>query len=219
MMENMNDELPKIGYLFYYPQLDHETDRFRLDVFVSAIPTEKHFDVKHANFSVKDEKHDMEVMTIRHPWNFDKSAHVCAGLVVLEDRFGKKQEAFTFGGELTIESKEQQTVCTLVSNAPILDISAASPLNKLFIEEVEIILAKQRAAFAKPQEFEDKLCRADPFSLYLACINELETHLDAFPYKDEAHLSLPGYLQAQVKRLEAAGLLTGPAKKLEKIFK
>ncbi|MBT3189898.1 MAG: hypothetical protein HN335_12960, partial [Anaerolineae bacterium] len=45
--------LPKIGYLYHYPQLDHPTDNFRLDIFVSSVPTEQHFDVQHVHFFIK----------------------------------------------------------------------------------------------------------------------------------------------------------------------
>ena len=139
--------------------------------------------------------------------------------VVLEDRHGKKQEAFTFGGDLTVKSQEQQTICTLVSNAPIFDASAASPLNKLFIDEVEIILAKQRAKFSKHTDFEEILCKADPFTLYLACLYQMIPELEQYPHQDDTHRDLLNYLHTQVERLEAARMLTIPAVKLEKIFR
>ncbi len=45
MAVEANPNLPEIGYLYHYPRLDHPTDKFKLDIFISSVPTEKHFDV------------------------------------------------------------------------------------------------------------------------------------------------------------------------------
>lgn len=218
-MKSPINNLPEIGYLFHYPTFDQPTGHFQLDVYVSSIPTEKHFDVQFATFSVKTSNDCIRSLTVTQPWNFEKNAEVCAGPIVLEDRKGKKVEAFSFGGRLNIESKELQTVCTLVSDAPILDISIASPMNKLFIEEVEIILAKSRADYPEHLEFEKKLCAADPFILYMACLNELIPHIADLSQKQEPYNHLENYLHTQIHRFESAGLLKSHQKDLECIFK
>ena len=127
MEENTENNLPKIGYLYHYPKLDHATDKFRLDIYVSSEPTEKHFDVTQASFLVIPQKSAMDRLVITHPGDFTKKAHICAGLVVMKDRKGKKEEAFTFGGELQVEAEEYQTICSLTSSAPILEITHAAP--------------------------------------------------------------------------------------------
>ena len=218
MAEKSESTLPKIGYLYHYPRLDHPTDNFRLDIFISSIPTEQHFDVLRAHFFVKHLKGKLEHLTISHPWNYEKTAHVCAGVVEMEDRKGKKEEAFTFGGKLKIESQDLQTVCTLVSPAPILEISEATPLNELLIDELEILLAERRASYPNHLEYETQLEKSDPFELYLACLNELIQKFEGFPHKDEIYLQLLWFLHSQKYRLEAAGLSRDSALKLEDIF-
>ena len=219
MAKKSESTLPKIGYLYHYPQINHPTDNFRLDIFISSIPTEQHFDVKRAHFFVKPLEGETEYLTITHPWDFEKTARICAGVVVMEDRKGKKEEAFTFGGNLKIESRDLQTVCILVSPAPILEISGATSMNRLFIDELEILLAERRAAYLNHHEYETQLCKIDPFELYQACLNELILKFEQFPHKDEKYLQLLMFLHSQKFRLVAAGLSRDSTPKLEHIFK
>ena len=153
MTEKSQRDLPKIGYLYHYPQPDHPTDKFRLDIFLSSTPTEQHFDVVQAHFSVKAATDAIAELKVTHPWTYEQKARVCVGLVVIEDRKGKKEEAFTFGGQLEIDGQVSQTVCKLVSTAPILEISRATPLHQFFIEEIEIILAEYRAKYVDRQVY------------------------------------------------------------------
>ena len=173
MAEKPDRTLPKIGYLYHYPQLDLPTDNFRLDIFISSIPTKQHFDVLRARFFVKPLKGEIERLIITHPWNYGKTARVCAGVIEMEDRKGKKEEAFSFGGQLKIESQDLQTVCILVSPAPILEISGTSPMNGLFIDELEILLAEHRAAYPNYLEYETQLVKTNPYELYLSCSSEV----------------------------------------------
>ncbi len=219
MAQKPESTLPKIGYLYHYPQLDHPTDNFRLDIYISSIPTEQHFDVLRARLFVKPLKGELERLTIAHPWNDEKTARVCAGVIVMEDRKGKKEEAFTFGGQLKIESQDLQTICILVSPAPILEISGSTPMNELFIDELEILLAECRAAYPNHHEYETQLSKIDPFELYLACLKELIQKFEQFPHKDEIYLQLLWFLHSQKYRLDAAGLSRDSDPKLENIFK
>ena len=218
MTKGLEDDLPKIGYLYHYPKLDHPTNKFRLDIFISSIPTEEHFDVLRAHFFVKGPKGMLDRLTITHPWDFEKTSHVCEGLIIMEDRKGKKEEAFSFGGQLKIDVKENQTVCTLVSSAPILEISDVSPLHVLFIEELEVLFAEHRAKNVDRQEYETHLCEADPLELYIACLGELIKKFDHFPHKDEKYLQLLMFLHSNEHRLALAGLLDESTTKLENIL-
>ncbi len=219
MAKKPESTLPKIGYLYHYPQINHPTDIFRLDIFISSIPTEQHFDVMRARFYVKLLNGETEHLTIFHPWHNEKTAQVLAGVIIMEDRKGKKEEAFTFGGQLKIESQGLQTVCILVSPAPIYEISGATSLNRLFIDELEILFAEHRAANPNHNEYETQLVKTDPFELYLACLKELIRKFEEFPHKDDIHFKLLWFLYSQKYRLDAAGLSRDPAPILEDIFK
>jgi len=218
MVKKIEDALPKIGYVYHYPKVDEPMDKFRLDIFISSIPTEQHFDVLRCHVFVKTRKGAIERLTVFHPWDYEREADVCAGVVIIEDRKGNKEEAFTFGGKIRIDEQEMQTICILTSPAPILEISGATPLHTLFIEELEIVLAKRQAAFSNHLEYETLLCKAEPFELYRACLLELTEEFENFPFKDEEYLELLMYLHSQEYRLNAAGLTNKPAPTLDEIF-
>jgi len=211
-------DLPKIGYVYHYPQLDQPNDTFRLDIFISSIPTEQHFDVLRVNFDGRYAKGGIESFTVTHPWHYEKTVRVCAGVIRMEDRIGKKEEAFTFGGQLSIDNQKMQTICVLVSSAPILEISEATPLQQLYIEELKIILAQHRAANLKNHDYERRLSEIDPLELYLACLEELIQKFEQFPRKDEKYLKFLMFLHSQKHRLQAAGLYRTPVYKIDDLI-
>lgn len=218
MSKESESGLPKIGYLYHYPRLDNPTDKFRLDIFISSIPTEKHFDVLRAHFFVKTQEGAVKRLTITHPWTYEEVARVCAGVIILEDRNKKEEEAFTFGGQVKIKAEEMQTVCRMVSTAPILEISRAIPLHRMLIEEMEILFAERQAEYASHHEYEAKLGNADPLDLCLACLEKLRKKFEQFPQMDYENLQFLRYLHTEEHRLETAGLFRKPRPELEDIL-
>ncbi len=214
----MENELPEIGYLYHYPRLDRKTENFRLDIFVSSTPTEKHFDVQHAYFFVKKEKGAMEKLIVIHPWTYKKNEQVCAGVVIMEDRNKEKKEAFSFGGELSIETRKAQSICVLTSPAPILNISDATPTQKFFIEELEILFAERRAAFQNHLVFERKFSNADPLHLYLASLKALIQKFEEMPHKDSQYRHFLHFLHEEKYRLYEARISVDLAPTLDEIF-
>lgn len=218
MNNKSENDLPKIGYLYHNPKLVNPTGKYRLDIFISSIPTEQHFDVLHVTFFVKSSQGTIERLTITHPWNYEDTYRICAGMVIMEDRKGKKEEAFTFGGQLKIDELEVQTVCVLVSSAPILKISGATSLRRLFIDELEIILAERQATYSNHDEYEAILIKTEPFELYLACLNELISKFEQFPQTESEYHQLLLDLHSQKYRLDAVGLSKDPAPNLDDLF-
>ncbi len=218
MKEQEETVLPKIGYLYHYPRLDHASENFRLDIFVASIPTELHFDVQHAHFFVKTPENAIERLTISHPWTYKKDEQVCAGVVIMEDRNKVKKEAFTFGGNLKIATEETHTTCVLTSTAPILDIIDAMPVQRFFVEELEIILAERRAVYADHHDYETYLGAADPRELYLASLEALLQKFENFPSMDKNQREFLSFLRAEKKRLYAVGISAEAARSLKEIF-
>ena len=207
MPENNQNELPKIGYLFHHPNISHPVDKFRLDIFITSESTEMHFDVLRATFPIFTPQNTVSTLKVSDPWKYEDYDCVCPGRVIMEDRRGKKEEAFSFGGDLQITSKESHTVCSLVSQAPILYITGGMKMDELFVEEVEILLAEQRAKFADHQVFKNQFCQTDPLELYTACLRGLREKIEGFKHKKEHYHDLLGYLDTQEHRLAAVGLL------------
>ena len=219
MPPDTNQSLPKIGYLFHYPKLDHPTDKFRLDVYISSAPTNQHFDVLHASFPIKSRKNSIRQLKVAQPWNFEKNYRVCAGLVVMEDRNGRKEEAFSFGGQLTIENQDMQTVCSLTSSVPILEINEATILHLLFVEEVEILLAEIQVKYQNHEDYEQRLSEAEPLKLYMACLESLTAKFEELHHRSHLQDQLLVYLHTQKHRMEAADIVKEPAPRLVDIFK
>jgi hypothetical protein len=203
-------DLPKIGYLYHYPKLDHPTDKFRLDIFLSSQPTEQHFDVLRVVLPIQTSTGVFEQLKITHPWNEGKSYQLCMGVVRMEDRLGKKEEAFSFGGEITITAEGKYTSCSLVSPAPILEISGASPIPALLIEELEILLAEHKAANPDVNEYETRLCSSSPEDLYQSFLFDLIRKFEDSPHKTEEVQQLLSLMHSQAHRFRAAGLLKEP---------
>lgn len=218
MTYNPEPKLPETGYVYHYPSLDHPSDPFRLDIYIFTSPTEMHFDVKSAHFFAKTQAGGIERLSVIHPWSFEETAQICAGLVEMEDRKGKKEKAFTFGGRLQVDSQEALTTCTLLSSAPILEISGASPLHKLFIEEVEILLAERKAEYTHASDYKKRLIQAHPQQLYLASLDSLIRKFQTFPNKNEVYARFLVYLHHQKHRMEAAGLVKGPIPPVSQIL-
>ncbi|MEJ2412194.1 MAG: hypothetical protein P8Y34_04255 [Anaerolineales bacterium] len=218
MSEDKSNDLPKIGYLFHHPNIGHANDKFRLDIYLSSETTELHFDVLRATFFIRSPRDTVTNLKILHPWNYEKTARVCPGPIIMEDRKGKKEEAFSFGGDLTITLKDSLTACSLVSNAPILHISGGTKMDELFVQEVEILLAEKRAKLSENRELRDLYCRTDPLNLYIACLNGLKEKIHGFKHGDEHYHNLLAYLETQESRLAAAGLLSESFQTFEDIL-
>lgn len=218
MIAAYQGDLPRIGYLFHYPDLAHPTEKFRLDIYVSATPSERHFDVLRVYLSVRTPEGQLEQLKITHPWRYEASYQACGGVVIMEDRKGKKVEAFHFGGELKIINQENHTTCVLTSSAPILDISAAKPVQALFIEELESLFAKKRAAELTGLTYELSLCGADPDQLYIASLRALIDTIEKPAFQGERYQQLLFFLHAEEHRLINAGMVKEPVRSLEELL-
>jgi len=218
MDQNVEVIIPKIGYLYHYPNISHPNNKFRLDIYITAKPTEQHFDVLRTVFLAKTQSGEIVKLKVTHPWNHEKINKICAGFVVMEDRKGKKEEAFTFGGQLTIDRFDNQTVCVLMSPAPILEISGVTTIHKLFIDEVEILLARMSAKFVDYHNYEKHLINADPLTLYLSCLETLLEKFEHISNENDNYFQLLMYLHSQKHRLKAAGLFKTPPPTLDDIF-
>lgn len=210
MMSTTNDpQEPKFGYRFSHSASSEFYDS-RFEIFINESPTEHHFDPEKLHLYVKSKTNTIESLTIRHPWTFEHAYQAVAGSIELSDRFGKQEEAFTFGGNLKIESQDTITVCTLDSPVPILEISSAEPILMLFIEEIEILFAKRRAALlSTPHLYEKHLMNANPLNLYLACLNALIEKFEHSHHKEDPHTAqLLKYLTNEKKRFKDAGKLS-----------
>lgn len=168
---------PNLGYIFYpYEGTDHPGHP-QLDIIIQAVPTFKHYDPEKVNFRIVSAENAIQDISIRHPWTYENRFRVCAGLIILSDRNGKRVEAFSFGGELEIRKEAENTNCSLKSPAPIFALFEPNNLSAWFVDEIEILLAKQKAHWnpQHPHDFETHLATVEPFRLYASCLQALMT--------------------------------------------
>ena len=163
------------GYFFHPRERSGSPGHPQLDVFLRSVPTEKHFDPIKITINVAVESKDIEFIQVHHPWSLLEHYQACSGRVILQDRKGKIVEAFTFGGELRIESKEDVTTGILTSPAPILELTSPSSIPSILAEETEIVFAERRATWEPDHAtFNRKLIMADPLVLYCTCLEYLK---------------------------------------------
>jgi hypothetical protein len=212
-------ESPKYGYWYYPPESKHAPGGNRLDIILVETPTGQHFDPQFVNLPVKKGE-VMENLKIHHPWKFGSAYQVCAGRVRIIDRKGKIEEAFSFGGELTVQVQDTLTACTLKSPAPILEFTEIDPIKLALIDEVEILLAKRKVdSLANPMAFEGRLANAEPFTLYLAALNALINKFDNEQHSfDPLVIQFSNFLHDEYKRLKNEGYIPFSPPKLEEIL-
>jgi hypothetical protein len=200
------------GYAFDPPAPpDHPAHR-RLTVVLRPHPTGRHYDPERAEWPIASPPAELDRLTVFHPWPVSGEQRAALGRVMLTDRTGKVVEAFTFGGALRITASEEHVVAVLESPAPILPLVPPQTVAEALVDEVEILLARRRAhwdSLAEPRAaagFEERLARAEPLPLYLACLAALRSQLAATPtaFHDAEH-RLASFVRREIAALEQAG--------------
>lgn len=176
------------GY-YFHPRKDPRSPGYpQLDITIRDRPTRGYFDTEKVQVSVVGTAGAIEVQTICHPWPWQVKHRVAAGRVIMTGRDEEIVEAFTFGGDLSVESQADRTLCTIQSAAPILE--PLSDTSTQFVEtipsrlcaEVEALLAQRQAKWAgSPAGFQKRLGAIEPMQLYAACVKTLMERLNQFP--------------------------------------
>ena len=191
----------QLGYTFHLPREPQAIGYSQLDVVIRPAPTGEHFDPE--SFACLTTRGSEPArLHVTHPWTEAIAYRVCAGEIDMEDARHEHVKAFTFGGELRIDSDARRTVCRIVSPAPLLEHARQTlSLEELLIEEVLILFAERRAA-QDDDAFERRLAAADPLPLYRACLAALNEKFAHFPATDEAHRRFRQYLHTAAQTLE-----------------
>jgi hypothetical protein len=187
----------ELGYSFLPTAEPPDIGYTQLNVVIRPAPTERHFDPEVVVCTVAVVSGGVMNLRVHHPWILDTTYRVCAGHICLEDRKGKQVTAFTFGGELHIDSTEHRTTCCFISPAPILEHSRQrDTLEVLLGEEAEVLFAERRAAAHNQADgFDRRLAAIDPEQLYLACLAALCEKFDCWPSGEESlHLEFKNFL-------------------------
>lgn len=171
-----------LGYIFYPPENPQDPGHPRLDITMQVEPTYRHFDPEHVFVTVFSPTEGLQTLKLQHPWTGMDQFHIYPGRVTMQDRLNKTATAFTFGGELKIETEEEKTTCILTSKAPIMGLIFDRAISVALTEQAEIYLAELRATWAKnPEALEKRLSEADPLEFYTAFLDLLRDKFKICP--------------------------------------
>lgn len=216
----MTDPRPSnLDYIFYPSRSAGDPGHPRMDITLTEEPREGHFDPVQVQFPAVTGRDEIRPLTVEHPWTLQPDYRVTAGRVTLRNRRGKAQSAFTYGGELKIETRDRQTTCILTSEAPILNLTVEHSLANLLAVETEALLAERRAAWAHAQEgYEKRLSELEPARLFSACAAALYARFHKLPYTgDELTARFVHYLNTVQRTPQGRGDVGRPAS-LEEIL-
>jgi hypothetical protein len=184
----------QLGYCFHPPTAEHNLGYPQLDVVIRPTPTGEHFDPESVTCPVATVNGSSRLHVV-HPWTQDSAYRVCAGDIDIEDARGEHVKAFSFGGELRLDSDARRTVCQIISSAPLLEHARQTlSLEEHLIEEIYILFAQRRAA-QDDDVFDRRLASTDPLQLYRACLVALDEKFAHFPATDDIHRRFKQFLR------------------------
>jgi hypothetical protein len=188
--QSVNEHL---GYCFHPPTVEHVLGYPQLDVVLRPVPTCEHFDPESVTCLTAAASGSIKLHVV-HPWTHDPTYRVCAGEIDIADARGQHVTAFTFGGDLRVDSDARRTVCQIASPAPLLEHTQRTlSLEEHLIEEVQILFAERRATLDE-DIFERRLAAADPVCLYHACLAALVEKFAHFPATVDEHRHFKQFL-------------------------
>lgn len=193
-----------LGYLFHSGQ--NCLGDGPLDVILRTIPTREHFDPEKVHLVVSAGR-GTQTLDIHHPWRQGKQFQVCPGHIRISDRFQKVVNVFSFGGQVVITAVSDHTLCQFTSPAPFLEVTDGCPTTVLLVNEVDILLAEQRARLnpRTPGDFDNKLITIEPFLLYLSCLNAIRIKIvQSSHFSDSTWRHFKHDLNVEITRLQHA---------------
>ncbi len=198
----------EFGFWFYPPKSKLAPGSNRLDIVLRETPSGSFFHAQWVQFTARTPHNTLGTIRIHHPWVFEDSYQVLPGFFEIYNEKDEKVEAFTLGGNLKVEQHVNSTLCTLESPAPIFKLNSPEPVLELFIEEIEITLAEQRAALLNESlNYEERILHIEPMVLYQSTLNALIEKFDRSHHKENSQiLYLTNFLHAEKRRLEDEGL-------------
>lgn len=176
----MNEQsiLQQMEHWGYYllPKSHSESPGYTgLLVAIRETPTGEHFDPESIHLRIIEDNKGADWDTFRLKLLFQKSKHIGLGQVSLRDRIDKRVKFFTFGGFLEATSIPGETVYSLRSPAPILDLNESpESVAEQLAFETEAMIAEQKARWGSNERgFSQRLAQISPLELYLAVLHAI----------------------------------------------
>lgn len=190
------------GYRFHRADPPLDWGSTALVVSLNAQPTGEHYDPETFRLHTTGASKRLDYSILRQPWSGPDHLQVVLGDVVMNDRRGKTVEAFTFGGDARIDNDGAATRCTLTSPVPIIDLRDKHAEVLMLAEEAKALLARRQAAWEHdPEQYEERIAKADVEELFFAILKALEQNFSTIPpeYGSEARSFLT-FLRKQIEQ-------------------
>ncbi len=194
----------------------------QLSVWIRALPTEHHYDPENVCCQVVSAQEESVTLKVRHPFSGAPAYRVGIGRVTLNDRKGKRVEAFTFGGELQIQPAAAATICIFQSPVPIFALRASNAAAAKFVTEVEVVLARLRADWDSRRAesaLNKRLVALPPLTLYVSCLAAVEAQLRLLCAADQSAREVLCFIKRERQGLQANGLCAGRAAALNELLR
>lgn len=209
-----------LGYRFEPPDRLHAPGGQQLTIRIHNQPTYHHFDPEHVIISVWSDEGNPEPLVLHHPWSFDEAYRSYPGRIHMIDRRGEEAHAFSFGGEWLVQSQEDLTLLRLRSSAPILHCDLASPIVNLLADEVEVLMAEQRALRRTMKIDPINVARVcEPMLIYASCLRSLsQKYRRLETAASPSILAFHQFLETEIADLEEQGLMPASLPQLNCLF-
>jgi len=173
--QSVLNQMENRGYYLLPKSHAHSPGYAGLLVAIRKTPTKMHFDPEAIQLRLRSIDGTATWMTLTLKASVQESRHVCPGQVILRDRVDKRVHFFVFGGSLEIASGPDETVYSLRSPAPTLELTehAESTPNQL-ASETEALIGEQRARWGSDETgFAERLAHMDPLPFYLSSLHSI----------------------------------------------
>ena len=158
-------------------------------VAIRKQPTSEHFDPERLILALRDDSgvHRWRTLSLLSPPL--KSVRVCPGRMILEDRFEKRLEFFTFGGTLDVITRLGEMQCFIRSPVPILELVAEKEtVVEHLASEAESLWAEIRARWGIDDDgFERRLAQVAPLQLYTATLHSILSRWESAPVLEQTY--------------------------------
>ncbi len=181
------NSLPKnVGFQYRNPSDFKKPVQAELDIHLYAKSLPVFFATKAARFLIHSKDHLVYHLTVTHPWESYSHYRLLPGRITLADHSGNLVEAYSLGGEISIEARDDLTTCVVSSPAPVFDLATPLSDEALLITQLEALIAMQRATWGRDDTgFEEKLVSIKPEDLFAAMLVDVEVCLAKDPLSEQ----------------------------------
>lgn len=207
------------GYFLLPPSHPDSPGYTGLLVAIRRAPTNKHFDPETLRLHVVTAQGRPEAVTLDRKPNSPFAHRVCLGETLITDRFGKRVEFFIFGGSLEVAELADETIYSLRSSAPILQLTRdLESLSDHLASQAQVELNELRSLWRADDAFDKRLASIEPQVLYRALLRALREKFSNAPALHETYPAFYKMLTQEIEWHQEHGARDEDAPTLEQLF-